>query len=258
MAIVYTVHVFQPICYPFLYMTSKKMKCDDACRRHHQFLVFIGLAVSITYFSAVAVATYAAKKTVPGSYTYTNWGASYFNEKWNGGGFTSWANSTLTEEPKTASSTTETYSAFQVSTKALRMPYRVRFTMTTNKQLRQNSTPNPWEVAWFAFAYKPDGRFKYLILKPDGYGIELGESLLNDQQNFLWTSPFGQDQFPVATTYNVEVRAENNMITMLVNGQTYLIYTLSSKDILDLNGALGLYTEDARVQFSNVQVSGGN
>jgi hypothetical protein len=38
----------------------------------------------------------------------------------------------------------------------------------TDKQLRQNSTPNPWEVAWIMWRYQDDWHHYYFIFKPNG------------------------------------------------------------------------------------------
>jgi hypothetical protein len=142
-----------------------------------------------------------------------------------------------------------------LSKTSLKPPYRVQFNLTTLAQLRQNSAPNPWEVGWFVFGYKPDGKFKYILLKPNGYGIEFGESLLNNAQNFLYTSPFNKDFFPAGQTYAVDVNVQGKILTLTISGIKYLSYTLSSKDQLTLDGKIGFYSEDANVQISNVRVT---
>ena len=183
------------------------------------------------------------------------WTANQFQEVWNGFGSTSWSNTTLTLFPKAPTQSSETHSALVVSKSALRPPYRVQFSLTTVSQLRQNSPPNPWEVGWFAFGYKPDGKFKYLLLKPNGYGVEFGESLLNDAQNFLYTSPFNQDFFPVGQTYAVDVEVKKQTLTLTVNGIRYLTYTLSAKDQLNFDGKIGFYSENAKVLIDTVRVT---
>jgi len=113
------------------------------------------------------------------------WSANQFYEVWNGYGSTSWSNTTLALLPKAPTEPSETHSALVVSKTSLKPPYRVQFNLTTVSQLRLNSPPYPCEVGWFVFGYKQDGKFKYILLKPNGYGIEFGESLLNDAQNYL-------------------------------------------------------------------------
>ncbi|MDO8626602.1 MAG: hypothetical protein Q7K39_04105 [Candidatus Magasanikbacteria bacterium] len=173
---------------------------------------------------------------------------------YNGYGKVSWNNlsKTLYMAPKASTEQSETHAALVVSNQTLKQPYQVSFTMNTIKQLRTGSAPNPWEVGWFGFGYKPDGKFKYVILKPNGYGVEIGESLLNDQQNFSYTSPLNQDIFNLNTKYNVVVKVQDNVITLTVNGKPYVAYTMSAKDTLTADGQYAFYTEDAEATFSNI------
>ena len=172
-----------------------------------------------------------------------------FQTVFNGYGTVGW-NSTgtiLTMSPKAATQPGETHAALVISNQTLAQPYQVSYTMKTTKQLRTGSTPNAWEVAWGLFGYKSDGKFKYLTLKPNG--LELGESLLNLAQNFLYTS---SNPFPINTNYNVDMTVANNIVTIKVNGQQYLQYTMSTKDQLNADGKIGFYTEDATAVFSNI------
>jgi hypothetical protein len=198
----------------------------------------------------VAVALIAARVS-----STQSWGSKQFEELWNGYGSITWANNTLTLIPKVSTQPSETHSAFVVSIPSLKPPYRVQFNLTTVAQLRQNSAPNPWEVGWFVFAYKPDGKFKYLLLKPNGYGLELGESLLNDAQNFLYTSPINKHFFFIGQPYAVDMNVQSKSISITINGIKYLTYYLSTNDKLTLDGKIGFYTEDANVQISNIRVT---
>lgn len=205
---------------------------------------------------AFVVAVPVAQARTLTSVTTQTWGAAQFYELWNGYGYTAWSGGTLTLSPEAALSPGETHSAFVLSTKRLKQPYRIHARMVTTAQLRQGSQPNPWEVGWFVFGYT-NGRFKYLVLKPNGYGIELGESLGNNAQNFLYTSPVGQLDFPVNQAQDVDLVARNNILTVIVNGVTVLTYKMTAKDVLGLGGNMGFYTEDATVQVSNIQVIQG-
>src|SRR3989338_4585755 len=100
-------------------------------------------------------------------------------------------------QPMTSTQPGETHAALVLNDKPITGNYKVNFTVENVAQLRQGSDPNPWEAPWFIFGYKPgtggitdaDRTFSYLIFKPDGYGLELGEALPFNGQNFLWTSP---------------------------------------------------------------------
>lgn len=209
------------------------------------------LAVIISSFFLVFTPELLAARPSPTQI----WAANQFYEVWNGFGSTSWSNTTLTLLPKAPTQPSESHSALVVSKTSLKPPYRVQFNLTTVSQLRQNSPPNPWEVGWFVFGYKQDGKFKYILLKPNGYGLELGESLLNDAQNFLYTSPFNRDFFPVGQTYAMDMEVKKQTITLTINGIRYLTYTLSTKDQLTLDGKIGFYSENAKVVIDNVRVT---
>jgi hypothetical protein len=183
------------------------------------------------------------------------WSANQFYEVWNGYGSTSWSNTTLTLLPKAPTEPSETHSALVVSKTSLKPPYRVQFNLTTVSQLRLNSPPYPWEVGWFVFGYKQDGKFKYILLKPNGYGIEFGESLLNDAQNYLYTSPLNQDFFPIGQTYAVDIEVKKQTLTLTISGIRYLTYTLSANDQLNFDGKIGFYSENAKVLINNVRVT---
>ncbi len=174
---------------------------------------------------------------------------------WDGYGSVTW-DETLKQlymSPKVSTKKAETHSALVVSNASYKQPFQLSYTMKTTKQLRENDEPNAWEVGWTVFGYKDDGKFKYLILKPNG--LELGESLLNDLQEFLYTSD--ATQFPINTDYNVVMKVENNVITFSVNGKQYAPYTMfgtGAKDNLTADGKIGFYTEDAAVQVSNIKM----
>lgn len=176
---------------------------------------------------------------------------------YNGYGTVTWDNvrNQLKMSPKAATQPGETHAALVVSNTTYTQPFQLSYIMNTTKQLRTGSTPNPWEMGWAVFGYKPDGKFKYLILKPNGYGLELGESLLSDVQNFLYTSVFGKDMFAVNKDYNVVIKVQENIVTITINGKQYVQYAMSGKDVLTADGKLGFYTEDASVKVSNIKMS---
>ncbi|NQV89156.1 MAG: hypothetical protein HQ488_02435 [Parcubacteria group bacterium] len=157
-------------------------------------------------------------------------------------------------DPMHSTQVGETHAALVVSEQYLHGNYQVSFDLVTESQSRVGSPPNPWEVGWFVFGYNIDRTFKYLLLKPDGFGIELGESLRNDKQNFLWTSRLGDDQFFIGQRYHVSLEVSRNEIIVTIDGVERLRYPLTEKDLLDNDGRFGFYSEDANVTFSNIQM----
>ena len=108
----------------------------------------------------------------------------WFN-KYNGFGATGTANVTPTtatdndnnntvfyEEPKTSTSPNETHAALTLTTQIYE-DVDLQLKVKTNEQLRQNSTPNPWEVAWIMWRFQDDWHHYYFIFKPNG--VELGK-----------------------------------------------------------------------------------
>ncbi len=182
-----------------------------------------------------------------------NWGGTTI---FDGYGSVTWnpATQMLAMAPMASTQPGETHSALTVSNVSVHQPFQLNYTMKTVSQLRTGSAPNAWEVGWLVFGYKDTGAFKYIILKPAGYGVEMGESLLNNKQDFLYTSNFGQDMFPINTNYNVTLDVANNVITMTINGKKTMQYTMSAKDVLTADGKYGFYTEDASIQVSNISM----
>ncbi|MFA7278035.1 MAG: hypothetical protein WC101_03585 [Candidatus Gracilibacteria bacterium] len=174
---------------------------------------------------------------------------------WDGYGKVSWdpVLGQLNMTPQIATQPKETHSCLVVSNQVYSQPYQFGFTMKTVKQLRENSPPNPWEVGWAVLGYKNNGtdkgKFKYAILKPNG--LEIGESLLNDIQNDLFTSVVGATDFPIGVDYDVTIRVENNVMSVKVNGVEVKQYVFSATDILTPDGLVGVYNEDSEVVVSN-------
>jgi len=184
----------------------------------------------------------------------------------DGYGKVEYKNGVITMEPKTSTikrkdpkEFQETHAALVVSKEKFKQPFQISCTMKTLKQLRQNEPANNWEVGWLVFGYKdngPDkGKFKYLILKPEG--LEVGESLLNDAQEFLYRKETDQDRFPINKDYNVNLRVENNAVTITVNGKKYPPYKMFSgegNDHLDADGKVGFYPEDSKIEIRDIKV----
>ncbi len=146
----------------------------------------------------------------------------------------------------------ETHACLVISDEKFKQPFALNYTMKTTKQLRQNEPANNWEVGWAVFGYKDDGKFKYTMLKPEGY--EMGESLLNDAQEFLDEA---SDRFPINKDYKVEMKVENDTVYMSVNGRKYPPYKMvgeGKKDHLTADGKIGFYTEDAEVEVKDIKM----
>jgi hypothetical protein len=177
-----------------------------------------------------------------------------WEEIYNGYGHNVLTRQGWTLTPKAASAPDETHASLVVNTQRVNGDYQLSVRMTPLAQLRTNSAPNPWETGWLIFGYQPNGSFKYLILKPNGYGVELGEFLGGTQQQFLSTSPIGAESFPIGQSYQVTLTVKQDRIHARVNGREVLNYTAGSADRVPTNGRFGWYTEDASVRFEHARV----
>ncbi len=167
-------------------------------------------------------------------------------------------------EPAAATAEYDTHAALVVSEEQLTGNYEISVTMENIRQLRENTPPNPWEAPWFVFGYKdvinsngdPDQTFTYLILKPDGYGLELGEALTYDDQTFLWTSTVGDESYDEGVEYDLVLRVEDGTITVTIDGdQKFVFADENNEQTLTWDGKFGFYTEDAEVEFSDLYVT---
>src|SRR2546428_3326766 len=127
----------------------------------------------------------------------------------------------------------------------------IELDVRTVEQLRQGSAPNPWEVAWLAFRAANDS-FYYFILKPNG--IELGKAIDSatlNKQVFLVTAD--SPKLKIGQWNHWKIQIQGTRITVWIDGIQVADY-VDSKEPLLQSGAVGLYTEDAYVQFDNVRV----
>lgn len=153
--------------------------------------------------------------------------------------------------PKVSTSPWETHAALAFSNVSLLKNFRVTITATTEAQLRQNSTPNVWEVFWVLFNYVPTATGKatnYFILKPNG--VELGIAYDNDLQTFLQTGPTTATALGVSN--RIEIEKIDNRVVVYVNGVKVTDFTGA---VIDAPGSIGLYSEDARVRITGYQVT---
>ncbi|WP_223184799.1 family 16 glycoside hydrolase [Streptomyces sp. CBMA152] len=120
--------------------------------------------------------------------------------------------------------------------------------MRTVKQLR-TPAPNSWEVAWLVWGYTDPEHFYYITLKPNGWELGKRDPAYPGGQRFLAT---GQQPFPVGKWYSVEVAQHGARLQVAVNTAGLADFTDIERPYL--RGAVGAYTEDARVEFRDLKV----
>lgn len=123
----------------------------------------------------------------------------------------------------------------------------------TVKQLRINSTPNPWEVAWLTWHHDITlDTYYYFVLKPNGWELGKVDYEYPEGQRYLATGT--NHKLQLNRWHKYQVRQNGSLIQVSVNG----LNVVSFEDVERpyLSGTVGLYTEDARVRFDNVLVEG--
>lgn len=155
----------------------------------------------------------------------------------------------LGEKPKAAATAGETHAAMVVGPH-FAAPYAYSVNVKTVTQLR--SPPNPWEVGWVVWGYSDDTHFYYLALKPNGWELGKEDPAYPGAQRYLRTG--SMPQFPVGADHDVRVisRLDGSM-TVTVDGVKLVDVTDTEQPYL--SGRIGLYDEDAKVQFRNVAVT---
>lgn len=155
----------------------------------------------------------------------------------------------LVERPKTATRRNETHGSL-VTTRASFDSVNMRLQMRTQRQLR--TPPNPWEAAWLLWAFQDNTHFYYVILKPNGWELGKEDPAYPGAQRFLAT---GEKPFAVGRWHHLRVRQVDNVITVWANGKQLVTYRDVERPYS--GGSVGLYTEDAKVQFRNLIVETG-
>jgi hypothetical protein len=165
-------------------------------------------------------------------------------------------NTVFYEEPKASTRPNETHAALTLTTQTyqdLEMHLKVK----TNKQLRQNSSPNPWEVAWVMWRYQDDWHHYYFIFKPNG--IELGKKHNENQseeQIFLYTANEPKLRIDEWNTWYIKMSGNHIEIWLEVaDGSMQRVVNYHDNAPIIGSGNIGLYTEDAHVQFDDVYIA---
>ena len=159
------------------------------------------------------------------------------------------ANDWLEETPFASVSPSETHSSLVLGP-AFSAPITFSARVYTAAQLRKNTPPNPWEVAWVFWNYRDNSHFYYFQAKPNGWELGKEDPAYAGSQRFLATGT--APLFPIGAWYAVKVVQIQETITVYVNGQ--LITTFTDTQNPYTAGSIGLYNEDSDVRFADVVV----
>lgn len=147
--------------------------------------------------------------------------------------------------PRSAASPDDTHAGLVRSTESF-LDADFEVTVRTETQVRRG-TPNAWEVGWVLWNLRDNDHFYAVALKPNGWEVSKQDPAYPGRQRFLVT---GDDRvFPVGRDYRVRVHQDWPRMTVSVDGEP--LATVVDDERPYRGGYLGLYTEDARVRFTN-------
>ncbi|MFK8908091.1 calcium-binding protein [Streptomyces sp. YS-3] len=167
----------------------------------------------------------------------------------NGHGVNTGTDDALELTPKAATGPGTTHAGLVVS-RAVYGDVGYEARMRTVEQLR-TPAPNTWEVAWLVWAYTDPEHFYYITLKPNGWELGKRDPAYPGGQRFLAT---GERPFPVGAWYTVQVQQRGGHLRVAVDTAGLADFTDTERPYLQ--GALGAYTEDARVEFRGLRAEG--
>ena len=178
----------------------------------------------------------------------------HWSVEYDGYGEVNIENDLIELQPKAATSNNETHAALVLSDIKVRDFY-LKITAKTVEQLRENNTPNPWEVFWIFFNYIPaednNKDTNYFVLKQNGY--ELGRAWEETKQCFLDTG--NNPQLILDTEYVYEIKKEGKNVQVWIDGQRIINFTDNNNEMTDDYGYIGFYSEDAVVNVSGAEIS---
>lgn len=157
--------------------------------------------------------------------------------------------STIVLEPQAPAGPDVTHAALVAQNKAP-TDLEAKAVMRTERQLRA-SGPNTWEVGWVLWRYRDDDHFYAVALKPNGWEVTKQDPAYPGSQRFLSTG--SEPTFPVGLAHEVTIRQRGDTMTVSANGVHLTTFTDMERPYPD--GGFALYTEDARVAFSDVRLT---
>jgi hypothetical protein len=163
------------------------------------------------------------------------------------------------EQPKTATSKKHTYASMVLTTQQY-SNFEMDLDMKTVAQLRQNSPPNAWETAWIFWHYTDEFHYYALTLKTTGLQIEKKDNNNQDDSAEIYLLDTPSPQVKLGQWQHIKIRQEGSStphIQVWVDGAKVADFVdnqpVSSAKLS--SGNMGLYNEDARVNFDNVNIN---
>ncbi len=186
--------------------------------------------------------------------TYPQWwqdGEQYgrWEVMYNGWGEASGDNRDVILEPRAAERDSVTHGGLVATARTYSAQTSFSVSVQTLDQVRQGK-PNPWEVGWVLWNHSDDDHFYAVALKPNGWEVSKQDPAYPGAQRYLKTG--SSPTFPVGETYRVSVEQSGNTSVVSVDGKVLTRFTDRERPYT--GGAIGLYTEDARVRFTDLVI----
>jgi hypothetical protein len=159
--------------------------------------------------------------------------------------------------PRSIASESGTHAALTVLNEPIQSEsFLTRIRYKNISQLRKPAS-NSWEVFWLFFNYNEgnnkvnDKETNYFIFKPNG--VELGKAWGETNQDFLLTHE--NPRLELGQEYDLILHRAKSQVDVYINNKLIMHYTdKNKKTLFDQKGSIGLYTEDAHVQISSVEI----
>lgn len=154
--------------------------------------------------------------------------------------------------PQTARTPAQTNAALVISRRSFDGPnLRVDATWTTRATTRIG-TPNAWETGWLVWDYVDNDHFTYLVLKPNGWEVGRRDPSRPGGQRFVADGDLPTT--PIGMTRTASVRRTGAITSIDVDGQHLATFSLPAGE---RRGAVGMYSEDAIVDWTSFTASAG-
>jgi hypothetical protein len=165
-------------------------------------------------------------------------------------------------KPQTSVTIGETHSCQNYPAGQLFQDFEMTVRMRTVQQLRIGSTPKNWETAWIVYRIGSIiGQINYyFVIKVSGSEFGKSDNIDNSNFNVALKTP-ATPSITIGNWQLVKLRANGNRHQVWVDGVSVIDYTDSDPSIapsasrmLQRGGFIGLYCEDAEVEFSDVRI----
>lgn len=155
----------------------------------------------------------------------------------------------VTMYPASAQSSDQTHASLVVTNETYAGDIDFEVTVHTEEHVRVGD-PNPWEVGWVLWNYTDNDHFYALALKPNGWELTKQDPAYPGKQRFLASG--NEPEHPIGQDYRARIEQVDNTITVSVDGTVLDEFTDTESPYR--KGAIGLYNEDARVTFTDLNV----